>query len=125
MTTKLKLTNSEVDEYKGRISGNRPAISYRAVIGLEGHDWGLCIGEARARLINRRYLLEKTEDSQLLSGCESRDNRRFSILVTGIAGNRKEARYFLEYYIRKYAKSIATDCGLDIVDLITLKNHRR
>lgn len=124
-TTKLKLTNCEVDEYKGEISGNQPAISYRAIIGLEADSWGLCISETRARLIDGRYLLEKTEDSRPLSGCESRDGRNFSILVTkGIAETRKEARHFLEYTIRRYAKSIAIDCGLEIADLISSKNER-
>jgi hypothetical protein len=126
--TKLILINYE--EPKGRNGGifeGRPAISYKAVIGLEENTvWGLCVSETRARLIDGMYLLEKSEDSQIICGSENRDNRRFSIISEkGIVGDRKEARHILEYHIRKYAERIAIDCGLEIADLIDPKNIRK
>jgi len=93
-----------------------PAIRYSIVIGF-GKDCGLCVREARARLLNKRYLLEMTYDNKNTNEDDKDANRRFSVIGPGIVDSRKEACNVLFSYAQMHARSIKNLVGLEISDL--------
>jgi len=104
-------------EYDERWVGFRDSrvIAYCVVIGFRG-DCGVSVGEARARLLNKRYLLEMTHDNKTTSQDEEDVDRRFSVIAPGIVDNRGEAHKILSLRARRYAEEIHNWTGLDVLD---------
>lgn len=99
---------------------DRTAISYQVVIGSSGGG-GLCVGEARARLFNKRCLLEMTRDNTDTS--HAGEGRRFSEIMPGIVDSRDEAHKVLARYARMYAHEVNGLTGLEVHDLTIARDR--
>ncbi len=110
--------------------GDTNRLSYEVIIGTVTlpqapcpSDYksccGLCVGEARARMLNGSYYLEMSRDST--DTANEGSNRRFSEIRPGIVDSIEKAEKVLAKRARMYAEEVSRFTSLEILDLTRQK----